>query len=74
MLLNQLAVIAAHANEDNAYFPFCISHMFPALVGMNRLLASQPKAVLHVPRIRGDEPPAAHIAVETLQCSPRAWG
>ena len=57
MLLNQLAVIAAHANKDNAYFPFCISHMFPALVGMNRLLASQPKAVLHVPRIRGDEPP-----------------
>ena len=36
MLLNQLAVIAAHANKDNAYFPFCISHMFPALVGMNR--------------------------------------
>ena len=62
MLLNQLAVIAAHANKDNAYFPFCISHMFPALVGMNRLLASQPKAVLHVPRTRGDEPNSVRLS------------
>ena len=62
MLLNQLAVIAAHANKDNAYFPFCISHMFPALVGMNRLLRLYRYPICDVPRTRGDEPNSVRLS------------
>ena len=51
-----------------------MANLFPTCVGMNRRRARLEKQHRAVPHVRGDEPPIKYLALDEVDCSPRAWG
>ncbi len=49
-------------------------YMFPACAGMNRAMSVATLELLHVPRVRGDEPRKPPSVLDQSECSPRARG